>query len=127
MKNFTVIIVLMFALFSCAKKITTSAKSTTTINNTETKVTATTTATIPEPEKKLPILDQVTVTKPTELVLAGENIYVARCGKCHSLHNRDEFIASKWVKIVEWMAPKAKLDASEKESVLAYLSYYAKK
>jgi cytochrome c5 len=65
--------------------------------------------------------------KPTEIVLAGEQTYKARCGKCHELKEPQIYNAPKWVKVVEWMGPRAKLDATQKDEVIAYLSFYAKK
>jgi cytochrome c5 len=66
-------------------------------------------------------------TKEPGQVVEGGEIYRAKCGKCHDLKDPKEYNATKWVKVVEWMAPRAKLDAREKDNVIAYVSFHAKK
>jgi cytochrome c5 len=57
----------------------------------------------------------------------GEKLYTARCGKCHELHKPDEFTVAEWPGILRSMAPKAKLNQSMKDMVMAYVTANAKK
>lgn len=61
------------------------------------------------------------------MVADGEKLYTARCGKCHELHKPEEFTASEWPSILRSMAPKAKLNQSMKDMVMAYVTANAKK
>lgn len=60
-------------------------------------------------------------------IVAGEKIYVAKCGNCHDLVKPESRTADKWPGIIDWMAPKAKLTDTEKSNVLAYVKARAKK
>ena len=77
-----------------------------------------------ETEQKVVV--QAPVTNGAQIVDGGK-IYEARCGKCHELHKPDEFTASEWPDILRSMAPKAKLNQSMKEMVMAYVTANAKK
>ena len=61
-----------------------------------------------------------------QVVLGGET-YRAKCGQCHDLKEPILYNEAKWIKVVGWMAPRARLDASEIDNVIAYLSFNAKK
>lgn len=61
-----------------------------------------------------------------QVVLGGET-YRTKCGQCHDLKEPSLYNEAKWMKVVGWMAPRARLDASEIDNVIAYLSFYAKK
>lgn len=61
------------------------------------------------------------------MIAEGEKLYTARCGKCHELHKPEEFTASEWPSILRSMAPKAKLNQSMKDMVMAYVTANAKK
>jgi cytochrome c5 len=133
--------------FSCAKKnvptasVTTASKTIVANENKETNTNVTTKISEVDFTKPNPNISSATAVapamaetqtptvniKPTELVLAGEQTYKARCGKCHELKEPQIYNAPKWVKVVEWMGPRAKLDATQKDEVIAYLSFYAKK
>jgi mono/diheme cytochrome c family protein len=144
MKKTIVIFLTALALYSCAKKMTpaTSAPSSNTASAT---VAAATTAaseskstevktepTVAPVTTEVAINNQAAATDPlpekkeTKQVVAGKETFKAKCGRCHDLKPAETYTATKWVKIIDWMAPKAKLDASEKENVLAYVSFYAK-
>jgi cytochrome c5 len=138
MKKTIVIFLTAFVLYSCAKKMTpaTSSPITTTKASSEVKADnpagpvpppmATIEPTIPATlEEAKPIVDP-SEKKETKQVMAGKETFNAKCGRCHDLKTPETYTATKWVKIIDWMAPKAKLDASEKENVLAYVSFYAK-
>jgi mono/diheme cytochrome c family protein len=64
-------------------------------------------------------------TKTPEML--GQSTYNAKCGKCHGLKVTTDFTADRWVGIMQVMAPKAHLDDTEKENVLAYVKANAKK
>jgi mono/diheme cytochrome c family protein len=65
-------------------------------------------------------------TASTGDVAAGKDTYVAKCQRCHELKNPGDFSSSRWVRIVDDMAPKAHLDDAEKANVLAYVQAHAK-
>ncbi len=62
-----------------------------------------------------------------EVLAAGETAYKAKCGRCHALPDVSKFTAEKWVSIMNWMAPKAKMGETEKANVLAYVQANARK
>jgi mono/diheme cytochrome c family protein len=133
MKKTIVIFLTAFALYSCAKKMT---PTTTATNASEVKVNNPPQPAAPPLAEVHPVMATPTVeVKPiadttpkmeTKEVTAGKVTFKAKCGRCHELKPAETYTAAKWVKIIDWMAPKAKLDASEKENVLAYVSFYAK-
>ena len=93
--------------FSCTKKATPAA-------SVEKKTETSTALTAPVIDKGTQIAD-------------GEKLYTARCGKCHDLHKPDEFTAAEWPGSLRSMAPKAKLNQSMKDMVMAYVTANAKK
>jgi cytochrome c5 len=52
---------------------------------------------------------------------AGRDIYVNRCTKCHENFVADKFTEKKWLHELDDMAPKAKLDAGQKEQLTRYI------
>ncbi|MFZ1528798.1 MAG: cytochrome c [Ferruginibacter sp.] len=64
--------------------------------------------------------------KPSKEAAAGMETYNAKCGRCHALKKVENWTASEWVPILDDMASKAKLDATEKANVLAYVQFNAK-
>ncbi len=123
MRTITVISFISIVLFSCAKKITT-ASTKTDIENPNKQI---------ELPKEVIAVPKETIVKPVEIikepegVVNGKLVFESNCGRCHNLKAPSDYVAEKWVKIIDWMAPKANLDATQKENVLAYVSYYAKK
>jgi mono/diheme cytochrome c family protein len=138
MKKTIVIFLTAFMLYSCAKRMTPATTSPVTTSKASSEVKAdnlpapapppmaTAEPTIPATlEETKPIIDP-SEKKETKQVVAGKETFNAKCGRCHDLKTPETYTAAKWVKIIDWMAPKAKLDESEKENVLAYVSFYAK-
>jgi mono/diheme cytochrome c family protein len=136
MRKAIVIFLTAFALYSCAKKMT---PTTTPTSSSEVKVNNPPQPAVPpltEVKPPMPIASAevkpmieppiATTKKETIEVAAGKETFKAKCGRCHDLKPAETYTAAKWVKIIDWMAPKANLNASEKENVLAYVSFYAK-
>ncbi len=69
----------------------------------------------------------VVETTSTDPMVMGKSLYVSRCSKCHELPKVGDFTTTKWTGIVDWMAPKARLSAQEKQLVLNYVQANAKK
>ena len=104
MKKIIFLSILAISVWGCSKKVTPAAS------------TGTTTA---------PVV--ATVPATAEEIAAGQTTFVARCQKCHKLKDPGKFTATKWESILNKMAPKAKLDDTEKKNVLAYVQANAKK
>jgi DNA-directed RNA polymerase subunit M/transcription elongation factor TFIIS len=125
-KIFLISIAIFFTL-SCSKKIIQSSKVESTTQNSvkspSEKPIESDILSVPS-EKSKEIITEV--PKESTIVAKGKETYKAKCGKCHNLKEPEEYNTLRWVKIIDWMAPKAKLDASEKQNVLAYVSFYAK-
>ena len=66
------------------------------------------------------------VPKLSTEAAAGMVIYTAKCGRCHEWKKVDNYTAAEWVPILDAMAPKAKLDSTEKANVHAYVQAFAK-
>ncbi len=60
------------------------------------------------------------------MVDAGKIVYEAKCGKCHGLKDPEKYTQERWVGLVNWMAPRAKVMDEEKTQVLAYVQHNAK-
>ena len=75
----------------------------------------------------LPAADTVKVNSRLNMALisTGQKVYENNCGKCHDLKKTTDFTQDRWVGIVRWMGPKAKLTEEEKTQVLAYVQHYA--
>jgi cytochrome c5 len=140
MKKYIILLILGIALYSCAKKIAPTAS----VPKAESpSVVVSTPATVPQttPGKKkadggLPVPPSAAESPSTPQsktliesaqVVEGKVAYKTKCGKCHDLKDPQEYDAPKWVKIIDWMGPRAKLDATEKVNVLAFVSFYAKR
>ncbi len=110
MKSFIILLVTVFILYSCAKKITTVA------------------STPPETAIKPPPETPKETAKKMEgaEVVAGKEIYTTKCGRCHGVKKVEDWTVQEWVPIMDRMAPKARLDAAEKAHVTAYVNFYAK-
>ena len=103
MKKITFVLLAGVVLWGCAKKATPTT-------TTEAK-----TAEAPKTE---------TVSTPS--LSEGKITYESKCGRCHGLPETDKYTKDKWVGLVNWMAPKAKLSEIEKANVLAYVQANAK-
>lgn len=56
----------------------------------------------------------------------GKTIFMEKCGRCHKYRLPETRTADKWTKVIDKMAPKAKLNDDQKEAVLAFVQQYAK-
>lgn len=52
----------------------------------------------------------------------GRELYVARCSGCHPLHPPSTQAPARWAALLDQMAPRARLTASERDLVLRYLT-----
>ena len=52
----------------------------------------------------------------------GRNLYVSECTACHKAYNRELHTADEWIKILDEMGSKARLNTDEKLIILNYLS-----
>lgn len=59
-------------------------------------------------------------------VKSGQQIELAKCGKCHDHKKAADYTAAEWEPIMDKMAINAKLSADEKAQVLSYVKFYAK-
>ena len=90
-------------LFSCSPKTAPTTAATTTTTTTTT-----------------------TVKTETPEVIAGKNIYVTKCTRCHEAKPMSHWTVQQWVPILDNMARRARLDDTEKSNVQAYVNFYAK-
>jgi len=77
-----------------------------------------------------PSADVSVVSKPviSEVdILAGHQLFDQNCGRCHRLFSPTEFNEKRWVRIIDEMAPRARLNAEDKNKVLAFVLSNAKK
>lgn len=51
----------------------------------------------------------------------GHDLFQNKCGKCHKLPKPDKHSKDDWTKILEKMAPKAKLTAEQHDLVFKYV------
>jgi hypothetical protein len=140
MKKIFVLAIVGIFLYSCSKKVTSGAS---TAKSDKPVITAA----VPEvaaprepvlfERKRATTQDQVPPNpaakesvpannKETPQIVAGKVTYKTKCGKCHDLKDPQFYNATRWVKIIDWMAPNANLDATEKANVLAFVTLYAK-
>ncbi len=57
----------------------------------------------------------------------GKKIYEKKCGKCHVLHETDEYSQKEWKNILKVMKEKAELTKEQHSLVLGYLYSKSKK
>ncbi len=107
MKIINTILVSIFLLSSCAKKIIATPA-----------VMPQVISTMDKPSSAFPM---------HEMEMAGNATYIAKCGRYHALKAVDNYTAFNWTSIIDRMVPKAKLDSTEKANVLAYVHANAKK
>ena len=135
MKRTFTVIALMALVWGCAKKSTPTASTGGTSSNSgsvvnapstsgksETNTTPVTTAPATAGAAKVPAAG---ATKSPEML--GQETYNAKCGKCHGLKVTTDYTVDRWISVMQVMAPKARLDDTEKENVLAYVKANAKK
>ena len=142
MKKIIIGLVLMIGIFSCSKKATgnkskveeTAAIVAPVVAKIEEKKNASLPMMKAEPSSPgVPESPMEGDAKPMEdkkkmaLIGTGKEVYSVKCSKCHEAHEPKEFNEAKWVKLIDWMGPRAKLEANDKEAVLAYVKFNAKK
>lgn len=59
--------------------------------------------------------------------IEGQKTFNAKCGRCHGLKVTTDYTDVRWVQIMQVMATKANLTATEKDNVLAYVRANCKK
>jgi hypothetical protein len=138
-KTFT-IVALTILVWGCAKKVTPVASGGGISSNSGSVVNAPATSVNTEavpvvnttPLGTTPATPAGSRTTPAEgsaksPEMMGQSTYNAKCGKCHGLKVTTEYTAERWISIMQVMAPKARLDDTEKENVLLYVKANAKK
>jgi len=124
MKYLSFLSIAAVIVFSCSPKTT----PTSTAGTTTTTTTPTTAPVVMEDTKVTTATATITADpKNSAEALAGAKTYEAKCGRCHGLKKVDDFTAQEWVPIMNSMAPKARLDSTEKAHVLLYVQSNAKK
>jgi cytochrome c5 len=143
MKKIIFVSILALFIFSCSRNLTPSSKKTAeqpsvaVIQNNSTNTSSSDKPKVGAKsilnEPNVPIVKNSNATelaenpRETPQVLEGKTTYKTKCAKCHDTKDPQSYDAAKWVKILDWMAPRAKLDANEKANVLAYVTLYAKR
>jgi mono/diheme cytochrome c family protein len=138
MKRTFTVIALTALVWGCAKKSTptastggTSSNSGSVVNVPATSAKSETVVTNTAPVAAVPSTPAGTrspaegAAKSPEML--GQATYNAKCGKCHGLKVTTDYTAERWISVMQVMAPKARLDDTEKENVLAYVKANAKK
>lgn len=57
-----------------------------------------------------------------EEVKKGRELYIGKCASCHALVQPEKYDAAKWDSLVNRMGKRAKLEKSEKELILKYVT-----
>jgi mono/diheme cytochrome c family protein len=142
MRNTFTILALVILVWGCAKKMTPgqsqtpasnsgSAMQTPSQNNTEKQATGTapaTTTTAPTAAVGGPAGTLASTPKPEDApLIAGQQTYNAKCGRCHGLKVTTEFTADRWMSIMAVMSIKANLNQTERDNVTAYVRANSKK
>ncbi|WP_245410592.1 pentaheme c-type cytochrome TorC [Notoacmeibacter marinus] len=65
------------------------------------------------------------IADPEKLWAYGEEMHVASCSTCHSLHEADEHLANQWIGIVKAMERFITLDKEETRMLQKYLQLHA--
>jgi cytochrome c5 len=129
MKPYFLIALVGIFLYSCANNLGKKSKSNSKVpafDSTEIKAAIAAKA----KQDSIDLAIAIEKEKALKLKLAldnGKEIYEVKCSRCHDFFEPNKYEAAKWVKIVEWMGPRAKIDTTEKEAILNYVTYFAKK
>lgn len=61
--------------------------------------------------------------QPTTLptLKVGRNLYVSRCGSCHSLHKPGFLVPADWPEMVERMAENSEINPDQQRAITQYL------
>lgn len=65
-------------------------------------------------------------TGTSDVIQQGKTVFVSKCGSCHALKNPGDYTAEQWSGILKKCIPRAKLNDSEKDQLIAYLKANAK-
>lgn len=117
MKKIISVFVAAMVLTACSKKSTPTASPSAT----------TAPAARSMSEDEVPAAPAVAKAGDDDLTAAGKEIYMAKCNKCHGYKDPGNYSRERWVPIMDKMAVKSNLSASEKSSVLMYVQAHAKK
>lgn len=111
MKKFALIVLSSIAIYSCSHKTAPVSSQPAAVN--EVKPPANTPK---EAAKKM----------ESPAVAEGKTIYTTKCARCHGAKPVENWTVQEWIPIMDRMAPKARLDDTEKANVTAYVNFYAK-
>lgn len=67
-----------------------------------------------------------TGTSSYDQLVAGRNLFIEKCGRCHKLKSPEKFTPAQWQKALLKMQPKAKISDAERELIQAYVLVKAK-
>ncbi len=115
MRQTFILITTCFIITACSKK---------TIPTTAVKKEETPAVTVLPPVVTPPVATTGRINMP--LINKGKVVFETNCNKCHDLNKPADFTQQRWMGIIRWMAPKAKLTNEQKDQVLAYVQFYAK-
>lgn len=65
-------------------------------------------------QKKFPGITQENLSE-------GESIFTNDCSSCHGIPKIKSRNEIEWIKVIDWMAPKAKLDDAKKKKLLEFV------
>jgi len=57
----------------------------------------------------------------------GRTMYLNSCGSCHNLHLPSEYTLQEWTEVMSDMQKRAKINDTQKETILLYLGTNSKK
>ena len=68
-----------------------------------------------------PLPEHASAAVSFEQLVKGREIYVNSCGSCHTLYQPHRFTEEVWIKNVDEMQERSKINDAEKALLLAYL------
>ena len=57
-----------------------------------------------------------------ETLVKGRDMYIRKCGSCHSLYLPEKLTAAQWLTSMEKMQKRSKINQEQKEMILKFLS-----
>jgi mono/diheme cytochrome c family protein len=69
-----------------------------------------------------PTSSDVTAKATLAELQQGRTLYMGNCGSCHGLYSPDDFAVTQWKNIMNSMAPKTRMTASETLLVTKYVT-----
>ncbi len=67
------------------------------------------------------VSNDVLTDKKENIIARGESMFNERCGACHDIHHKEEFIPNVWPSILDNMAAQAGLTKDERMKIEKYL------